>query len=337
MSVKMHGVKWGPTGNRMRAAGDYWKRPLKWNAEAKRDGVRRRVFCASLADVFEEWNCPIIDHKGRELWISPQEPGRYVPNLSTPLPPGSRGELTVQEHDNLVRGVFRLATLEDLRADLFALIDATPNLDWLLLTKRPQNVLRMWPEPKARVWSWSSVSGLCLPLMNRPNVWLGVSISEQTTADEMIPALLRLQDLSPVPFLSIEPVLGPIDLRFFDCWISEDHYELRERLGWVIVGGESGPDARPVHPAWIRKLRDECRAAEIPFFFKQWGEWSPDQPRDVSYRDARIDRVGRDITMLPQLWSDQDQVMYRVGKKLAGRMLDGVLWHQFPITVKVHQ
>lgn len=106
-------VKWGPHGTRSRTSDDYWHEPAKWNKQAEASGIRQRVFCASLADVFEDWGIePILDHRG-EVIIGP---------------------------DGL-----RRITMTDLRRDLFALIDQTPWLDWLLLTKRPENIIKMWP------------------------------------------------------------------------------------------------------------------------------------------------------------------------------------------------
>lgn len=101
------------------------------------------------------------------------------------------------------------------------------------------------------------------------NVWLGTSVEDQAAADERIPHLLRCP--AEVRFLSAEPLLGPIDLRLEDCWIPEDHYELWERLHWVIAGGETGPGARPVDPDWLRSIRDQCRATDVSFFLKQLG------------------------------------------------------------------
>lgn len=218
--------KWGPDGTRVMASAEMWRQPLKWNREAEAAGVRDRVFCASLSDVFEEWDGPIHDHKGK---------------------------------------VLHQRTLDDLRRDLFQLIDATPWLDWILVTKRPGNVLRMWPlpfngrEPSDQLY------------LRRNNCWLLTSISNQDTADELVPQLLACRDLVPVLGLSCEPLLGPINLRLGQ----RDDGQPWERhlvIDWVIVGGESGHNARPMHPDWARSLRDQCQDAGVPFFFKQWGK-----------------------------------------------------------------
>lgn len=166
-----------------------------------------------------------------------------------------------------------------------------------------------------------------LPL---PNVWLGVSIEDQATADARIPHLLETP--AAVRFVSYEPALGAVDLdrlhttvpggfadgmerwdsalsgKRFNIWADDDLPYAS--LDWVIAGGESGPNARPAHPDWFRSLRDQCEGAGVPFFFKQWGEWKPDgNPFDGE---------------------DQTQRMARIGKKAAGRLLDGVEHNGMP-------
>lgn len=135
------------------------------------------------------------------------------------------------------------------RADLFEfVIEETPNLDWLLLTKRPENVSDMVPAHWRTVGKWPA------------NVWIGTSVENQKYADERIPYLLRIP--VRIRFLSIEPLLGPVDLT----------YALGgSAVAWVIVGGESGPNARRMHPDWARTIRDQCLEAGVPFLFKQWG------------------------------------------------------------------
>jgi protein gp37 len=210
-------------GERRRTSASNWAQPIKWDRQAKAEGVRRKVFCASLADVF--------DNQVPERW----------------------------------------------RYDLWALIAATPNLDWLLLTKRPQNIAKMLPEGWAGGWS---------------NVWLGVTVENQDAADLRIPYLMAIP--AAVRFLSCEPLLGPLDLyngdpdprlgghqatKTFigDWWEPGDSSTSPSRHGvdWVIAGGESGPNARPSNPNWFFSLRDQCDVAEVPFFFKQWGGRTP--------------------------------------------------------------
>lgn len=155
-----------------------------------------------------------------------------------------------------------------------------------------------------------------------PNVWLGVSAEDQKWADIRIPELLDTP--AAVRFVSAEPLLGPIDLRRirnrFDRSVREDSLSDlgvpgTTRIDWVIVGGESGPGARPMHPNWARSLRDQCAGAGVPFLFKQWGEWTPNTGH--RYRD----------------WANLDnphEFVMRTGKKAAGRELDGRTWDEYP-------
>jgi protein gp37 len=137
------------------------------------------------------------------------------------------------------------AELNPLRDRLWTLIERTPNLDWLLLTKRPHLVSRLAP------WSdW--------PL----NVWLGATVENQKLAAKRLPFLAEIP--AKTRFLSCEPLLGPVDLS-----------EWRDAIDWVIAGGESGPRARPSDPEWFRSLVAQCKRLRIPFHFKQWGEWAP--------------------------------------------------------------
>jgi protein gp37 len=148
-----------------------------------------------------------------------------------------------------------------------------------------------------------------------PNVWLGVSAEDQARADERIPYLLATP--AAVRFVSAEPLLAPVDL---GAWLRDGS----PRLDWVIVGGESGPGARPMHADWARAIRDQCVTAGVPFFFKQWGEWLPTDhdAGAISYGAHR--RHGWDIDGPHEAWS------YRVGKTRAGRLLDGREWNEFP-------
>jgi protein gp37 len=171
--------------------------------------------------------------------------------------------------------VFDNAVDPQWRADLFGLIAQPPNLDWLLLTKRIGNVPAM-----------VSIIPGHLPA----NVWLGATIVNQAEADRDIPKLLAVP--ARVRFLSMEPLLGPVDLAHIEVWGGDaEIYPLKSTadcvddegepaadippLDWVIVGGESGPGARSMRPAWARSLRDQCEAAGVPFLFKQWGDWLP--------------------------------------------------------------
>jgi protein gp37 len=160
---------------------------------------------------------------------------------------------------------------------------------------------------------WSRITPL-------PNVWLGVSVENQAAADERIPLLLQIP--AAVRFLSCEPLLGPVTFRWAR-WMqlpsrpdgSSGPLDSLRGIHWVIAGGESGAGARPMHPDWARSLRDECNAAGVPFFFKQWGAWYP---------------AGRRILDNPNMAMMDEEALYRVGKKAAGRLLDGREWNEFP-------
>jgi protein gp37 len=151
--------------------------------------------------------------------------------------------------------------LAEERQKLFHLIDSTPHLDWLLLTKRPENIRRL------NGWGGQFPT----------NVWLGTTVELQEYAPQRLDALLENQ--SVVHFASCEPLLGPLDL---SPWLAPS------RLNWLITGGESGKRARPMAPAWARALRDQCAAAGVPFHFKQWGDWAP-----VANRGQELARVGK--------------------------------------------
>lgn len=162
------------------------------------------------------------------------------------------------------------------------------------------------------------------------NVWTGVSVEDQKAADERIPLLL--QTPAAVRFVSCEPLLEPVSLyklRYGDDWHWDSlrgfqwraHYRDYQagtaKLDWVIVGGESGPNARPMHPDWAQSIRDQCLAAGVPFFFKQWGEWYPSP-----YRGSKSNHGG-----FPY---DPATGTIRPGKKATGRLLDGREWNEYP-------
>ena len=279
MDTRMGVASWRPGAERVRTKEANWKMPLRWNAQADafmdQHGRRQRVFCASLADVFDNA-------------VDPQ-----------------------------------------WRADLFKLIAETPNLDWLLLTKRIGNVRCMLAE----LAHGSDPDLTLLDMMPLPNVWIGATIVNQAEADRDIPKLLDVP--ARVRFLSMEPLLGPVDLTHIEVFGGDaEIFPLKgttdcvddegaptddvPALDWVIVGGESGPGARPMSPDWARSLRDQCAAAGVPFLFKQWGEWIPmlGQAEGVPVRE---------MTTAPDGW-----VMGHAGKKAAGRLLDGRTWDGFP-------
>jgi protein gp37 len=181
------------------------------------------------------------------------------------------------------------------------------------MTHAPQHTFQVLTKRADRMYTFFS-GGPDLPI----NCHLGISVEDQLTWDERAPWLLGLE-AAPVKFVSFEPLLGPIDCRGTQRWGSNvtvppaADWPL-SGIQWAIVGGESGPQARPMHPDWVRSLRNDCRLAGVPFFFKQWGEWLPGA------------QSPEPITFLPRThrhdWEDGNS-SYRVGKKIAGRWLDG--------------
>lgn len=220
---------WGTCKSRRTFGDRHWNEPLKWNAKAARLGKRYRVFCASMADVFEDH--PDLDAERLKLWD---------------------------------------------------LIGRTPMLDWLLLTKRPQHIIPMTPPEWSLQW----------PL----NVWPMTSVEDQAQAEQRIPLLLDIP--ASIRGLSVEPLIGPVDIT---QWL--------DAIQWVIVGGESGHYARPMHPDWVRSLRDQCQVANVAFFFKQWGTLYPVETGQNGMADVDFRRTG---------------------KKAAGRELDGRIWDEVP-------
>jgi protein gp37 len=266
-------AEWGANGTRVLTSDANWKKPLKWNREAEAAGVRAKVFCASLADVFEDWQGPILNSDGREM--RRRDCGSIVA--------GSDG---CPKRDCDCDESWIL-TLADVRARLFALWDATPWLDWQVLTKRPENVRKMW-------CSHVNTDGRPPSMLPRSNVWLGTSVSSQVTADSgSIVKLIELRDLTPVLFVSAEPLIGSVDftriatgswaygkmdvLSGYLCGAEPDDADIecdghiRGELGidWLIVGGESGHGRRDCGVEAINSVARQCVAADVPVFVKQ--------------------------------------------------------------------
>lgn len=200
---------WGKDAPRRFFGDNHWREPVRWNKKAEKQGERHRVFCASMADVFEA-------RKDLDPW----------------------------------------------REKLWALIEATPHLDWMLLTKRPENLMDMLP---AR-WTVGEKP-------ERPNVWLGVTAENQRRADERLPQLFAVP--AAVYWVSAEPLLGPIDFgRHFSYEVETGQLSGGSVHGvdWIIVGGESGQGARRMDPAWARDILRQCREAGAKYHFKQKGE-----------------------------------------------------------------
>jgi protein gp37 len=225
--------------------------------------------------------------------------------------------------------------VEAARLRLFNLILQTPNLDWLLLTKRPQNIRNMVPG------DWllppGSLKVLPCPCGWPANLWIGTSVEDQAAADERIPHLLRVP--ARVRFLSCEPLLGPVVLQGAAPYGDDGTPMVRkylysvspvdnQRIHWVIAGGESGAKARPMHPEWARGLRDQAQAAGVAFFFKQWGEWAIG---DVPDRPGRWVQHGAGAPIKVDYFDPRSPVVVsKVGKHTAGRLLDGRTWDEVP-------
>ncbi|WP_255789380.1 DUF5131 family protein [Mycobacteroides abscessus] len=250
---------------------------------------------------------------------------------------------------NSMSDLFHDKVPDEYIARVFAVMALAPQHTFQLLTKRhgrmrtllrdgefQQQVYDAWGQlemPKGRPsmedWPWSG-----WPL---PNVWLGVSAEDQKRADLRIPALLDTP--AAVRFVSAEPLLGPIDLHGDP--IGKDSVFWIGHLDWVIVGGESGPGARPMHPDWARSMRDQCVAAGVPFLFKQWGEWVPERlglhgnnaPAAFLSTGGVVRPLINGKPACPPMAPAGDMTIRRVGKKRAGRELDGRTWDQYPEVV----
>jgi protein gp37 len=282
---------WGPEGKRVRSA-SFAKNCLRWNREAERDGVIRSVF-PSICDIFEDWRGPILDASGRQLFNQGNAGGEYYCGFDQPLSAHDARRL-----DGLQ------TTMDNLRRDLFATIDSCPHLRFLLLTKRPQNIRRMWESPRRDYGHNCQECGCSMTNhlvsckskgLYRRNVCLIASVSDQPTADALIPPLLGCADLCPILGISAEPLLGPIDLENVQfnrhtvlnvlegCGISTRSpcqtipNATCNKLGWVIAGGESGSHRRPCEIEWFESLREQCRAAGVAFWMKQDSALKPGQ------------------------------------------------------------
>lgn len=199
----------------------------------------------------------------------------------------------------------------DFIVDVFATMNANRQHTFIVLTKRPDRYYQL-------------VRGTLMPI---PNVWIGVSVENQKAADERIPVLLKSP--AAVRFVSCEPLLGNVNLKGFyknGMWVDGQN-----RIDWVIVGGESGTRARPMHPNWVRSIRDQCQEANVPFFFKQWGEWQLTDEREEMKQDGNERLTSIDV---PGAIGYNKAWFRRVGKKNAGRVLDGRTWDEYPQEVR---
>ncbi len=227
-----HGLKlW--EGDRFMTGESYWKQPASWNRKAIAAGERRRVFCASFADVFED----------RPALVPRRE---------------------------------RLAKL----------IESTPALDWLLLTKRPENMNRLAPASWRRAW----------PV----NVWAGTTCEDQAHAEDRVPELLCVP--ASVRFVSYEPALARVDLRRLRDDDGASWDALTMGIHWVIIGGESGPHARPFDLEWALYTASQCASAGVACFVKQLGS----RPIEEGKAFPTVDRKGGDPAEWPRILRVQE-------------------------------
>lgn len=221
---------------------------------------------------------------------------------------------------------------------VFHIMALTPWHTYMVLTKRARRMQEYLSDPDTQK---------LYPGLPLPNVWLGVSIEDQDTANDRVPWLLRTP--AAVRFVSAEPLLGPVNLRALraDRALHGSARGPRPKLDWVICGGESGKDARPMHPDWACTLRDQCAETNTPFFFKQWGEWIPwewEHPPYLKSQNGQAkDRheLPNNIMDDPPGWdsgmgyvgeAESHAVFQKVGKKKAGRLLDGRTHDDHPAT-----
>ncbi|MFT4175032.1 MAG: phage Gp37/Gp68 family protein [Luteolibacter sp.] len=329
---------WGKGVPRLRTSENNWRNPLKWN----RNVVTRNFQEIHLKD------------------------GRVIRDYADKI-----AKMGILMEDIVMAGPVRprvfCASMADWLddevpiqwlADLLQLICQTPNLDWLLLTKRPENWLeRVMFQILETDRRFADFEGFPEWLYDwkygnpPPNVWIGTSVENQAMAERRIPNLLNIP--AKVRFLSCEPLLGSVDLRAMKF---QDHHPLfranpltgahlrdglnesiaypnAQKIHWVICGGESGHGARPMRPDWARSLRDQCQAAGVPFLFKQWGEFGICPPPVIRGMDGNLVQTS---TFKSTAHYVEDQTNHewleRMGKKAAGRLLGGREWNEFPKT-----
>jgi protein gp37 len=283
---------WGDNGTRVVAAEERWKEVERWNKAAADDNAEYQL----------RVNTPDYKHTeayaGGFRWIEPERPRVFCASLAD----------VFEDRSELV----------EPRARLSELIEDTPHLDWLLLTKRPENIVRLWDDARNEAGGGTPLrDGFGWP----GNVWPMTTVEN---ADQLgrIDKLLSAGSTATVLGLSIEPLLGPMPTLG----------EYLDGIDWVIVGGESGPGARPCHPDWVRSIRDQCKNTGTAFFFKQWGTWFPidmpweqDNPKCLADNEQWLNLKGGCGFHGDEVWR-----MRRVSKQSAGRVLDGRTHDEFP-------
>ena len=337
MDKRLHVVQWGAGQPRKRTK--TWGDPVRWNAQ-------------------EFVECEACGHRGKPIKVGTNGHGRACAKCDMECVHEVRQRVFCAS----LADVFDNEVPVQWRIDLMRLIVDTPNLDWIILTKRIGNAASMLETAFLAVHAGREkwVDNVL------PNVWIGATIVNQEEADRDIPKLLAIP--AAKRFLSMEPLLGPVDLTWIDDgtahrdvpreeWgVADDddsppglwwnvltgdrtimhggatgEWSRRDAsIDWAIIGGESGPNARPMHPEWVRSLRDQCQKANVPFLFKQWGEFVPALSGMWYYP----------LVGMPQFTpraSGKDAHDFggglgavHIGKKHAGRLLDGREWNEVP-------
>jgi protein gp37 len=307
--------------------------PMRWRKTA-------RIFCGSMTDLFhddfnEKWLDAMFSVMGLTYDVATTDENNTISSYK-------------QRHIYLILS----KRAERMRDYIQQLVDS----DWETLRKRfhriAKSICNVYEKADYLYHVNASMTVATWIKDGMPGLWLGVTAENQEQADKRISVLLQIPEEKR--FVSIEPMLGAIDLSFPAQFEHEDNegygVEAIKGLDWVICGGESGPGARPVHPDWVRRLRDQCQTANVPFLFKQWGEWSPYMDDDkFTHGDTETTKnmqhyinldgsIGScwisDGDGICQNWTgdikENSRIINRIGKKEAGRLLDGQLWDQYP-------
>jgi protein gp37 len=283
---------------------------------------------------------PVKDHVADCLWLSPpkdqhgfDDEGNTVVEKAPKLTPCDCPTRARRIFVNSMSDLFHENVTDEMRDKIFAVMALCPQHDFQVLTKRPKRVLEYLRDERcgdgfhSTAWRiWEAIDqivpvrtdasnaakervSLLLVREGLSNIRLGVSVENQKAADDRLDYLCSIDELGWPTMVSFEPLLSSVDPG--PWWLS-----LGSRT-WAIVGGESGPGARPMDVEWARGLRDQCQAAGVPFFFKQWGEYLPPM------QDGGFDRSGAQVL-------NSSDATVKVGKHAAGSLLDGVEWKQFP-------
>lgn len=285
---------WGKGASRYRTKAANWEEPVKWDREA---AARIEAFRPGMSRVDVPLARPRVFCASLADWLDDEVPVEWL-------------------------------------ADLLELVHRTPHLDWLLLTKRPEKWRKRMDDAYARLFLRGQETYRWLMAWrdgNPPaNVWIGTTMEDQARAVERMPHLASIP--ARVHFVSAEPLLGEVDLvkAAFGCDESELGPEDELFISWVICGGESGPTARPMHPEWARKLRDQCARHGVAFFFKQWGEWHPANDLGGSIEMRTGGSAALPYKSPSWFRFPDEQIMGNVGKAAAGRLLDGCEWNEVP-------